>query len=156
MGQLVLLHLWNFAAQRISSYIMLYIFQNTSKFWILQKHRHRDCQRDVCWRELLFPFTHNKDGDNIHYAVMSGVVLLPVIFGFLCFTRDFWWINPTPLFFMLFLTLQDTTFFLEKNLCNSSTYLSIQNSVFIIIVIVWGEGEVEGRLPPLTPPVWRV
>ena len=65
-------------------------FQNTSKFWILQKYRHRDCHGDICWRELLFPFTHHKDGDSLHYATMSGMVLLPIYFCILCFMPDFW------------------------------------------------------------------
>ena len=81
--------LFSFRTIHWSTYTIPFL-QNTSKFWILQKYRHRDCHGDKCWKELLFPFTHNKDGDNVHYAAMYGMVLLPIVIGYLCFTHEIW------------------------------------------------------------------
>ena len=66
-------------------------YQNTSKFWILQDLD--ECEGDICWNQLMYPFTHAKMGDQIAFVTMWGLTLLPLTIFLLWFLRYFWWIQ---------------------------------------------------------------
>lgn len=63
-------------------------YQNTSKFWILQNLHN--CDGDQCWQQLFYAFTHYQDGDNVAYAVQWALILVPSSLLLMWFTRDLW------------------------------------------------------------------
>ena len=69
-------------------------YQNTSKFWILQSLNI--CDGDICWNEIMYPFTHAKQiypftiGDEIAFATMWGLALTPTALFIMWFLRYFW------------------------------------------------------------------
>lgn len=65
-------------------------YQNTSKFWILQTLHECDDDGDKCWQMLFFPFTHNETGDMVVYAAKCAVIMFPSSLFLLWFTRDLW------------------------------------------------------------------
>ena len=62
--------------------------QNTSKFWILQQLDL--CKGDQCWSGLWYAFSHHQKGDEIAYASLCGLLMIPISIGTLWFTREFW------------------------------------------------------------------
>jgi hypothetical protein len=63
-------------------------YENTSKFWILAQMDL--CNGDKCWKEIFYPFTHQSTGDDIAYAAMCALALIPSSIFLMWFTRDFW------------------------------------------------------------------
>ena len=68
---------------------VIWHYQNTSKFWILQ--RLNLCEGDICWSDIFYPFTHMKDGDQVAFATMWGLTLIPCGLYLIWFLRGFWW-----------------------------------------------------------------
>lgn len=62
--------------------------QNTTRFWIIQDWNY--CDRDICWKELMYAFTHHSTGDGIAYATMCALSLTPLGLFIMWFTREFW------------------------------------------------------------------
>ena len=67
---------------------VIWHYQNTSKFWILQ--RLNLCEGDICWSDIFYPFTHMKDGDQVAFATMWGLTLIPCGLYLIWFLRSFW------------------------------------------------------------------
>ena len=67
---------------------VIWHYQNTSKFWILQ--RLNLCDGDICWSDILYPFTHMEDGDQVAFATMWGLTLVPCGMYLIWFLRGFW------------------------------------------------------------------
>ena len=67
---------------------LVWHYQNTSKFWILQQLDL--CRGDQCWSGLWYAFTHHQKGDEIAYASLCGLLMIPISIGTLWFTREFW------------------------------------------------------------------
>ena len=50
--------------------------ENASRFWIIQERL--DCPGDSCWKDIMYPFTEVKTGDEIVFTSQFGMAFIPL------------------------------------------------------------------------------